>query len=557
MFMFKNNKVSIGHQGIHNEEYYSSLFRRQIIRLMLTYLVPFIILAFYFLLQYRTLLHDSRNIHLRSVAENHANLLDLYLRERMFTLVNIIDDPLFPDSPVSEHMKTLLETLKLDSETFIDIGFFDSSGVQIAYSGPYPDLENMDYSKRKWYSELKDSEKDYIISDLHLGYRNEPHFTIALKRIQSNQNIVFRATLDPGKFYEYISSLAGTEEVSAYIVNKEGYYQVVASQGIESTRNSSIIPPVNPEVGIQDVVLNGTAETYAYSWLNMAEWALILRWTDRTRTTSVFSALTNISAISSFFIVLIITVIIIRGRKLVRLEKETDQTKAQLEHAEKMSSIGQLAAGVAHEINNPLTGVLTSGHILLKKTTATDSNREDLEIIVNETTRCREIIKSLLDFARQTPPNKEMASLNDLIDQTLSVLNSELLKSNITVERDINNSIPKIFIDVNQIKQVFLNLILNAIEAMSGGGSITISTDFDKQFVYASIKDTGSGIQDQHISKIFEPFFTTKSSQKGTGLGLSVSYGIIQKHYGWINVKSIVDKGTTFIIKLLIDKRKI
>jgi len=229
---------------------------------------------------------------------------------------------------------------------------------------------------------------------------------------------------------------------------------------------------------------------------------------------------------------------------------ERQELEAQLIQSEKMASLGQLAAGVAHEINNPLTGVLTSGHLLLKRSQMDDPNREELEIIVNETTRCRGIVRGLLDFARQTRPKMVYTNLTQLINETLSIMENQFHLNNIKVSKKLQEDIPDIMLDLNQIQQVFINILLNSIEAMPEGGRIMVSSESDKDSLYINFHDTGRGISEEIIGKIFDPFFTTKSGKKGTGLGLSVSYGIIKRHNGTIEVKSKVNKGTTFIIKL-------
>jgi len=246
-----------------------------------------------------------------------------------------------------------------------------------------------------------------------------------------------------------------------------------------------------------------------------------------------------------------------RSEELEKANKELRETQAQLIQTEKMSSLGRLAAGVAHEINNPLTGVMTFSHLLLKNA-KDEATRKDLEIIVRETTRCKKIIKGVLDFARETPPQRKLCQVNDIIGRTLAILEPQALFHNIQTERNLDDKLPQIWIDENQMEQVFMNIILNAAEAMKGEGHFSISSSLNKRedFVEVRMEDTGMGISKENLNKIFDPFFTTKDPQKGTGLGLSVSYGIVQKHKGDILVESEVGKGTIFIIKLPVEKKE-
>ena len=245
-----------------------------------------------------------------------------------------------------------------------------------------------------------------------------------------------------------------------------------------------------------------------------------------------------------------------RTKALEDANRELKETQAQLIQTEKLSSLGRLAAGVAHELNNPLTGVMTFSHLLLKKA-QDEMTKKDLNIIVRETTRCKEIIKGVLDFARETPPKRKLFQVNEVIHRTLSILQPQSIFHNITIETGLDETLPPIWIDENQIEQVLMNIALNAAEAMDHQGKLSLSSALNQRgdYVELCIADTGRGIPKENINKIFDPFFTTKSPQEGTGLGLSVSYGIIQKHYGDIVVESEVGKGTSFTIKLPVEKK--
>ncbi|HCJ67192.1 MAG TPA: hypothetical protein DHV62_07705 [Elusimicrobia bacterium] len=234
-----------------------------------------------------------------------------------------------------------------------------------------------------------------------------------------------------------------------------------------------------------------------------------------------------------------------------RDEKLKETTKEQLMRSEKLASIGRLAAGVAHEINNPLTGILTFSHLLLKKKSSDDPEREKLETIINETTRCRAIVKGLLDFARQTKPEKKFADLNEIIEYSLSLVERHASFHDIKMIRELSPSLPRARVDVNQIQQVFMNIIINAQEAMPEGGTLTIKSSITENgFIEIRFIDTGCGVPEENMDKLFDPFFTTKHEGKGTGLGLAVSYGIIEGHQGNIEIQSKLNKGTTVIIRL-------
>jgi two-component system, NtrC family, sensor kinase len=228
-------------------------------------------------------------------------------------------------------------------------------------------------------------------------------------------------------------------------------------------------------------------------------------------------------------------------------------TNSQLRQSEKLASIGRLAAGIAHEINNPLTGVLTFSHLLRKKSTD-EQDRQDLDLIVRETTRVREIVRGLLDFARGTPSTKEPMEINEVIRQTLRLVGSHSEFKGVNIQDDLAEGLPAINGDRNQLQQVILNICMNGCEAMPKGGSLLVATSLAGDEVVIAITDTGCGIPQGELERIFDPFYTTKPAGKGTGLGLSVSYGIVQQHEGRIEVESRVGDGTTFRVFLPVVK---
>jgi two-component system NtrC family sensor kinase len=237
----------------------------------------------------------------------------------------------------------------------------------------------------------------------------------------------------------------------------------------------------------------------------------------------------------------------------VKVQERTSELKkihGQLFRSEKLASIGKLAAGVAHEINNPLTGILTNASLLLEDLNDDDLKKDDVQVIVNETIRCREIVKRLLDFARQTKPQKSLTNINNLIDNIVLLVRNQASFRNVNIERYFADDIPEIMVDRDQIQQVFINFILNASDAMPDGGDIKILSRIIENGEYIEVRfaDNGMGISEENKHKIFDPFFTTKES--GTGLGLSISYGIVEQHGGAINVDSEIGKGTTFIVLL-------
>jgi len=231
-----------------------------------------------------------------------------------------------------------------------------------------------------------------------------------------------------------------------------------------------------------------------------------------------------------------------------------ERTRLQLTRSERLASIGRLAAGVAHEINNPLTGVLTFAHMLLKNAPQGSQDREDVQTIIDATTRCKQIVRGLLDFSRQNAPNKSPADLNDLLADALNLTQNQAKMGRVKIVQEFDRALPSVVIDADQILEVAVNIIVNALDAMPDGGELTVRTSVcdedDRGWVKFEISDTGHGIPRDNLEHIFDPFFTTKPTGKGTGLGLAVAYGIITEHEGRMNITSEVGTGSTFVVLL-------
>jgi len=239
-------------------------------------------------------------------------------------------------------------------------------------------------------------------------------------------------------------------------------------------------------------------------------------------------------------------------REHERMRRELERTQRQLVQAEKIASMGRLAAGVAHEINNPLAGVLIYADILMKEIKHNEHWRQDLEEIINQTLRCKQIVSRLLEFSRQSLEERVVFDVNEVIGHCVELLGRQALFHNIEIIQDLDSGLPQILGNPGELEQVFTNLMINAADAMDGRGKLTISSRSDLKAGQVILKftDTGPGIFPAIKEKIFEPFFTTKPVGVGTGLGLSVVYGVVQRHGGTIEVESPSDGGATFIIKL-------
>jgi PAS domain S-box-containing protein len=245
-------------------------------------------------------------------------------------------------------------------------------------------------------------------------------------------------------------------------------------------------------------------------------------------------------------------------REILKVHQELEAAQSQLVHTEKIASLGRMAAGVAHEINNPLAGILIYAELLKRDLQEEAAYRENLDVIINQTMRCQQIVNRLLDFSRQSLGQKKLFDVNDLIQRSVELISHQAFFHNIKVVRQLDQGLPQIIGDPGQLQQVFTNLLLNAADAMAGSGTITITTQPAPQGegVVLKFADTGTGIPPDVIDKIFEPFFTTKPPGQGTGLGLSIVYGVMQRHGGSIEAESRPGEGTTFTVWLPLESRE-
>ncbi|MBB1078183.1 PAS domain S-box protein, partial [Rhodoferax sp. 4810] len=234
------------------------------------------------------------------------------------------------------------------------------------------------------------------------------------------------------------------------------------------------------------------------------------------------------------------------------VQKRLEETESQLFQSEKLASLGRLAAGVAHEINNPLTSILLYGNLMREKLETNHPLSSNLSYILEDAERCKDIVKNLLAYSRQTRPAKNIFYLNNLISESLRLIRDQKLFMNVKIIKELDECQILVNADKNQLCQVLINLIINAIDAMDGNGTLILKTYRDSAAgkAYIEVSDTGSGIPQENLAKVFDPFFTTKDVGKGTGLGLSMAYGILEENHGKISIKQTGPGGTTILLEL-------
>lgn len=558
----KQPRLSVEERQLSTTLYYKRLKRRLRVVLLVAFLIPLAILSLYFHLQFNYNLKESGKQHLTILAESQRNTIDLFLQERVVNIFSLFHRVDFSLSPTPDEMRLYLQRLREMSDSFVDVGFLDDSGIQIGYAGPFSYLQGKDYSNEHWFQRLMNQEQKYYISDIYLGFRQKPHFTIAVRQIIEGKNYVLRATLDPDKFYMFLRGLGRGKGAESEIINHEGKYQVVDPEKAQALGLSDYFPPDFVGSGAQEITRNGKKELVAYAWLNEVPWVLIVRQPLEVAYAPMYKARkVLITATGIIVLILITTIMLITERLLTRaqmMEESRWELKTQLLHAAKLVSVGELAGGVAHEINNPLA-IISSECGLIRDMLdpqfgmecSPELIRKELDKIDAAVFRARDITQKLLNFVRKTEPKLVPVNLNTLLREVVDgIKEKEFAVSNIKLEWELDPSLPSIQLDPDQIRQVFLNLINNAGDAIGKNGTITITTSHDEEHVKATISDTGIGMTSEQMAKIFLPFYTTKEVGKGTGLGLSISLSIVEAFGGRIEVQSMPGKGSSFTVVL-------
>ncbi len=540
--------------------YYEHLRRRLRWQLLFAYCAPLAVLALFFHVQYSGNLTERIHNHARSLAENQRNTADLFVQERLANLQNAFHPDSLRIPPLDGDLDRLLADLKRSSPAFVDVGVFNPEGNLVAYAGPYPYLIGKDYSGQMWYPQLIAAERSYVVSDVYLGFRGKPHFIVAVRRTVNERTWFLRASVDPDKFGEFVGSSAILDGAHAYIVNSNGQSQTASIEGHPELEVGPL-PGRAASTSVADLELGGRRYLRAIAWLTVNDWALVVQVPADRAYAPMRRARVALLGMMALTLGFILVVVVRSTRKLVaRLEAAHQAQRSLTLHlfnAAKLASVGEIAAGVAHEINNPLAIIYEEAALLVDlldpsfgQNMDPSEFRERLGAIKDASIRGRNITRKLLAFARQHEPDLEPVRLESVAERVLKVKDLDLRTSNIEARTEFAQDLPEIVGNANQLEQVLLNLVNNARDAIGRNGRITLRTRLEDGWAQIEIQDTGHGMTPEVLSKVFFPFFTTKGVGKGTGLGLSISYGIVKSMGGRIEVQSRTGagSGTTFTL---------
>jgi two-component system, NtrC family, sensor kinase len=527
--------------------------------------VPLVLVSILSFFWIQGTMKEDFNNQLRGNIDNTRQSIEFFIDERISALRFIAAADSFGQLTDDKKLNDMFMKFKREFGEVVDLGVIDSSGVQLTYSGPY-DLAGRNYSNQDWFNEVV--VRGVYVSDVFMGYRKIPHFAIAVKKDVPEKGTfwILRATIDMATLNRYVSTLNLKSKDEAFIINRYGILQTPSRYHGNVLEKINIdVPHSNEIVSLTEVPQrSGSPLIFGSTSIKHSQWIMgvIVASTARSK---LLELLTSDIAAIYFAIFLIIVGVIANLRITIMVvnwirdaELEREEAIAQTQHAGRLASIGRLGAGVAHEINNPLAIINEKAGLMediLIMSKGSNIDREKflglIHAIVDSVNRCKAITQRLLGFARRMDVRHEEIDLNDTIKEVIEFLEKEILYRNIRLETDLKEDLPRVVSDKGQLQQVFLNIINNAIDAVADGGRIVVSTKVRRSGkVRVSIKDNGEGIPKDKIAHIFEPFYTTKEKGKGTGLGLSISYGIIDRLGGSINVESEVGVGTVFHVDL-------
>jgi two-component system, NtrC family, sensor kinase len=499
----------------------------------------------------------------RTLAENERGSIEMFLGERVAQLVTVANTQSVQSLQDETYLQKVFDIMQSRFKSYIDIGVIDQTGKHLAYVGPhYEMLKSVNYAQENWFHAVMST--GVYISDVFLGFRGSPHFIIAVRRIEGSKSWILRATINSDVIDSMVRKAQVGRNGDAFIINANNVLQTVPRSG-----GTLLGAPKGPDFSaargttVREIGTDGQTILYAASSITNPRWVLVVSQDPREEMTPLFKARYSgmLVLVGGVLLIVVGTILVSRSmtNELIRVQHEKGKSDELVIQSSKMAALGKMAAGIAHEINNPLAIIGEKAGWMkdllekedIRKSEDFQEFEDCIKKIERQVERSRTITHRLLRFGRRMEPTQEMVDVNQILSETITFLENEALHRNIELRTSYSEKLPRITTDSAQLQQVFLNIINNGIDAVGKDGYIDIKTVHDpitNSDIIIDISDNGPGIPKEILPRIFDPFFTTKSPQDGTGLGLSISYSIIEKLGGTIVVDSKEGKGTSFKI---------
>lgn len=566
-FLFHRDNAHLA--SFHTFSNYRRIWIISIIILAVTSLSPLVMATFINHRLIQQAVDAELVLQAERVTSNAKRSMRFFLEERLNALRFIVKELPYYTLIDNKHLAAILSNLKLGFGGFTDLSIIDAGGGQVAYAGPF-NLEGKNYKNQPWFT--RSIENDNFISEVFTGYRNVPHIIIAVRSINPMGRLfIFRATLDTQRLMDTLNSYKTNVHTDIFLINHMGVLQTPSSTYGKiftpthldipefSTRTKVILPESDHAVitGYSYIITEAVTTPFILL-VNKKKSAVMGTWLNLGRT---FNWIIGISCLVMIIIITLVSTFMVN--KLYLADKTKAETMLKMEQSQQLACIGQLSAGIAHEINNPLALINETAGYLKDLYHYADEHQNDGEIIehlddiLEAVSRCGTITSQLLGFVRQFDVQTSKVDVEKLINGILSFHKKEIEYKGIHVTTDIAPDTPAIETDRGKLQQILLNLINNAFQAIADNGclDITVSHQTPDQIVI-EIKDTGCGIPEENLKRIHEPFFSTKKEKMGTGLGLSITYGLVKKLQGNIRVESSEGVGTIFTVTIPVKIKK-
>ena len=543
-----------------SEARYRRILLFAVVSVSLVAIAPLLIMTWVNYTQYERAFREEQTRPMVRFVANGTQSMEAFLEERTAALQYVLREETHDDLQDSELLARVLSNMKTSFGGFVDLGLIEADGTQVSYAGPY-ELEGRNYSDYPWFQEV--IRQGVYVSDVFLGYRDFPHFVIAIfSEMTPGEGFVLRATIDTDFMDRLVRTLLVRPGGDAFVINEDGILQS-RSREHGGILERATIPalPYSPQTELLEIrAEDGEERLVAYAQADGSPFTVVMVGPEETLQAGWPTLRRNLFIFLGVSIVLILGVVIWGARWMVGRAKEADLHRAacyhKMEYTNKMAAVGRLSAGVAHEINNPVSiinekaGLLKDLLLMSEEMPPRERMLELVDSVLRSADRCGGITHRLLGFAKHMQVQTETIELDQLLKEVLGFLEKEAAYRDLDVVLDFPPEPPTTLSDRGQLQQVFLNIINNAFAAVDDGGRIEIGIkDAGPTTLAVWIQDNGVGIPEEHLSHIFDPFFTTKKGG-GTGLGLSITYGIVQKLGGQISVKSKVGEGTRFTVIL-------
>ncbi len=538
---------------------YRTLYRRIVSLIAVVTILPLLALAGINYYEYQARLSQKIQEPLRSLVGKTQHSFELFLAERASALSFIAAGYPFEYLATDAGLQKVFQVMRKEFSGFIDISVIDSEGTTLSYIGPYK-IKNKNHANQEWFKHILLT--DIYISDVFLGFRKIPHIVVAIRHNKPSGHFwILRATLDTKQFDAIINSMGLKAGSDAFLVNQVQVLQTHSRHyGEVLSKLPLALPPARHEANITTVATPQGENFLALAKIANTDLSLVGMVPKPTGKNDWYIVRADLLIIFLTGVIAIFATVITITRSFLKRLQNSDEQRLRaiqhLEHAQKLSSIGRLATGVAHEINNPLaiinekTGLMQDLIELQGDFPEQERFKGLIDAILHSVERCRNITHRMLGFARRIEVKIELLDINKTLEETLGFLEKEALYRNIAVKTDFDTNLPKIPTDYGQVQQVFLNILNNALAAVPDGGQIRLSSrNHDNDFITVAIADNGCGMSEETCKQMFEPFFSTKK-EKGTGLGMSITHSIINRLGGKIEVDSAIGQGTTMTVFL-------